>query len=59
MVSHPLLSSHVTQPPKGKLGFDEVFLINLERRPERLSRMEWAFNELGIDYKLLVATDGK
>lgn len=59
MVPHPQLISHVKQPPKDKLGFDEVYLINLERRPERLARMEWAFNELGIDHKLLAATDGK
>ena len=59
MEPHPLLADYVTAPPKDKLGFDEVFMINLERRPERRHRMEWSFRELGIDHKLVVAVDGK
>ena len=56
---HPLLAEYVSYPPKNKLGMDEIFLINLQRRPERRIRMEWAFRELGIDFKLFDAVDGR
>ncbi len=59
MEPHRLLTEYVTDPPKDKLGFSEVFLINLERRPERRRRMEWSFRQLGVDYKLVKAVDGK
>jgi len=39
-------------PPKarkaGKFGLDEIFLINLLRRPDRVDRMEACFRLLGI-----------
>jgi len=44
---------------KSKLGFDEIYLINLKRRPDRLKRMQACFEELGIGYKLIEAVDGK
>lgn len=59
MVPHPLLAEYVTEPPKTTLGFDEIFLINLKRRPERRSRMEYSFGQLGLKHKLINAVDGK
>jgi len=44
---------------KTKLGFDEIYLVNLKRRPDRLKRMQACFEELGIAYKLIEAVDGK
>nr|KAG5699847.1 hypothetical protein BaRGS_034621 [Batillaria attramentaria] len=51
--------SFVAKPPKDKLGFDQVYLINLERRPERRERMMNAFDILGIDVQYVPAVDGK
>ena len=35
------LSDFVPAPPKkDKLGFDEVYMINLERRPDRRLKMD-------------------
>ena len=59
MEAHPLTTEFVTQPTKDKLGFDEIFLINLERRPERRERMQWSLDQLGREHKLINAVDGK
>ena len=59
MEAHPLLLEFVPDAPKSKLNFDEIFLINLERRPERRVRMEWAFRQFGLEHKLINAVDGK
>jgi len=55
------VSEHITFMPskKSKLGFDEIYLVNLKRRPDRLKRMQACFEELGIAYKLIDAVDGK
>ena len=42
-----------------KLGFDEIYMINLVRRPERRGRMMGLFEELRIDAKIFDAVDGK
>lgn len=55
----PTLQSFVVPPRKDTLGFDQVYLINLERRPERRKRMEYCFEELGIAFKFIAAVDGK
>ena len=34
-------------------------MINLKRRPERRVKMEKCFTELGIDYKIFDAVDGR
>nr|XP_031363684.1 procollagen galactosyltransferase 1 [Lonchura striata domestica] len=54
-------SPHVWVPPKvlDKLGFDEVFLINLRRRPDRRARMLRTLQELGVSPKLVEAVDGR
>ncbi|KAL7978504.1 hypothetical protein Chor_004321 [Crotalus horridus] len=48
-------------PPKHptKIGFDEVFLINLARRPDRRQRMLEALYELEIDPLVVDAIDGR
>ena len=55
------ISEHISFIPsvKSKLGFDQIYLVNLKRRPDRLKRMRACFEELGIDYKLIEAVDGK
>lgn len=59
MTAHQQLTEYVTPPAKSTHGFDEIFLINLERRPERRARMEWSMNQLGLKHKLINAVDGK
>ncbi|XP_007434118.1 inactive glycosyltransferase 25 family member 3 [Python bivittatus] len=53
-------SRHIYVPPKRptKIGFDEVFLINLARRPDRRQRMLDALFELEIDPLVVDAVDG-
>ena len=41
------------------LGFDQIYMINLERRPDRRFKMRGCFEELGIQYKYVPAVDGK
>lgn len=41
------------------LGVDQIFVVNLARRPERRKRMEQCLNLLGIRAKFKMATDGK
>ncbi|XP_076601630.1 procollagen galactosyltransferase 2-like [Chaetodon auriga] len=54
-------SQYVNTVPKepGKLGFDEIFLINLKRRSDRRERMLRTLAVLGIDATLTEAVDGK
>lgn len=54
-----LLMSYVNRPIKDKLNFDEIYMINLLRRPERRTRMLECFDELGMDVLVLDAVDGK
>lgn len=64
-VDHPEelmpVSSHVSVKylSPEKLGFDEIYLINLKRRPLRRRRMLASLKELGISVKLMDAVDGK
>ncbi|KAH0615574.1 hypothetical protein JD844_005015 [Phrynosoma platyrhinos] len=62
MVDGPpmLPSSHVYLPPKHptKIGFDEIFLINLARRPDRRQRMLDSLFELEIEPLVVNAVDG-
>uniref|UniRef100_A0AAQ5X9S0 Glycosyl transferase family 25 domain-containing protein n=1 Tax=Amphiprion ocellaris TaxID=80972 RepID=A0AAQ5X9S0_AMPOC len=61
-VSHPLDPSqyvHATPKQPGKMGFDEVFLINLRRRSDRKERMLSSLAVLGINATLTEAVDGK
>eukprot|EP00092_Neocalanus_flemingeri_P098726 GFUD01125898.1.p1 GENE.GFUD01125898.1~~GFUD01125898.1.p1 ORF type:complete len:476 (+),score=131.74 GFUD01125898.1:82-1428(+) len=56
----PVFSRYLPEPlAKTKLGVDEVYLINLERRDDRFSRMKYNFEMLGVDYTLTPAVDGR
>ncbi|KAJ8277231.1 hypothetical protein GJAV_G00072880 [Gymnothorax javanicus] len=54
-------SQYLYAPPKpqDKMGFDEVFLINLKRRLDRRQRMLATLETLGIEATLTDAVDGK
>uniref|UniRef100_A0A0K8VBZ6 Glycosyltransferase 25 family member n=1 Tax=Bactrocera latifrons TaxID=174628 RepID=A0A0K8VBZ6_BACLA len=50
---------YITYPNKTKLTLDHIYMINLERRPERRAKMEKLFLELGLDVEYFPAVDGK
>ncbi|XP_068995636.1 procollagen galactosyltransferase 2 [Embiotoca jacksoni] len=50
---------HTTSKEPGKMGFDEIFLINLKRRADRRERMLSSLAVLGINATLTEAVDGK
>uniref|UniRef100_A0A452VA59 Cerebral endothelial cell adhesion molecule n=1 Tax=Ursus maritimus TaxID=29073 RepID=A0A452VA59_URSMA len=54
-------SAHVSRPPKrpSKMGFDEVFVISLARRPDRRERMLSSLWEMEISGRLVDAVDGR
>ncbi|CAC5356570.1 GLT25D [Mytilus coruscus] len=41
------------------LGFDKIYIVNLERRPERRQRIEKILAELKLDYSIFSAVDGR
>uniref|UniRef100_A0AAY4B863 Glycosyl transferase family 25 domain-containing protein n=1 Tax=Denticeps clupeoides TaxID=299321 RepID=A0AAY4B863_9TELE len=45
--------------PQDKMGFDEIFLINLKRRLDRRQRMMNTLSVLGLEATLTDAVDGK
>uniref|UniRef100_A0A4W5MQV1 Collagen beta(1-O)galactosyltransferase 2b n=1 Tax=Hucho hucho TaxID=62062 RepID=A0A4W5MQV1_9TELE len=47
------------QMPQDKMGFDEIFLINLKRRLDRRQRMLSTMSSLGLQATLTDAVDGK
>ncbi|KAJ8339021.1 hypothetical protein SKAU_G00358070 [Synaphobranchus kaupii] len=55
---HPSRYIHLRTKQRDLMGFDEIFLINLRRRPDRLDRMLWSLNEMEIDVKVVDAVDG-
>ncbi|XP_059200798.1 procollagen galactosyltransferase 2 [Centropristis striata] len=50
---------HTEEKEAGKMGFDEIFLINLRRRSDRRDRMLRSLIVLGINATLTEAVDGK
>uniref|UniRef100_A0A8V1AAQ8 procollagen galactosyltransferase n=1 Tax=Gallus gallus TaxID=9031 RepID=A0A8V1AAQ8_CHICK len=54
-------SRYLSVPPKSpdKMGFDEVFMINLKRRADRRERMLRTLHEQEIACKVVEAVDGK
>ncbi|XP_061566902.1 procollagen galactosyltransferase 1 [Cololabis saira] len=54
-------SKYIPVPTKqpDKMGFDEVFMINLQRRTDRRERMLTALHEQEIACKVTAAVDGK
>ncbi|KAK9970815.1 hypothetical protein ABG768_026724 [Culter alburnus] len=62
MIDHNVKPSEFlfTPPkPQDKMGFDEIFLINLKRRLDRRERMLNTMAVLGIEATLVDAVDGK
>ncbi|XP_026843806.1 glycosyltransferase 25 family member [Drosophila persimilis] len=49
----------IKTPEKTKLTLDHIFMINLERRPERRQKMENMFEEIGLQVEHFPAVDGK
>ncbi|XP_062870204.1 probable inactive glycosyltransferase 25 family member 3 [Trichomycterus rosablanca] len=49
---------HVLPKQSDLMGFDEIYLINLRRRPDRRERMLWSLYELEINAKVVDAVDG-
>jgi collagen beta-1,O-galactosyltransferase len=43
---------------RSKLGFDEIYVINLERRDDRKKRIESTLDDLEISYRVVKAVDG-
>lgn len=54
-----LMKQFVPVVPKDKLGFDEIYMINLVRRHERRRRMMHCFDELGLKVNIVDAVDGR
>jgi len=46
-------------PEKSKLGFSQIYPINLKRRPDRFNRMMYNLEQLGIEAKAVEAVDGR
>ncbi|CAL8105382.1 unnamed protein product [Calicophoron daubneyi] len=46
-------------PENSKLGFDEIYYVNLERRADRRLRTEYFLEQLGIDAVRVNAVDGR
>lgn len=61
-IAIPILKSmkyFVKYPQKDTLGVDNVYMINLLRRPERRQRMLSCFDELGVKAEIIDAIDGR
>ncbi|KAM9762402.1 procollagen galactosyltransferase 2 [Menidia menidia] len=62
LIDHDIEPSEYVHPPPAqpsKMGFDEVFLINLKRRLDRRTRMLKTMAALGLQSTLVEAVDGK
>ncbi|KAF1383538.1 hypothetical protein PFLUV_G00132920 [Perca fluviatilis] len=62
LIAHTMEPSqymHIVPKEPGKMGFDEIFLINLKRRSDRRDRMLSSLAVLGINTTLTEAVDGK
>ena len=53
------IDKHLIEKNKTKLGFDQIYVINLDRRPDRKKRISYTLDVLGISYKIVSAVDGK
>lgn len=53
------LEQSQTKKRKTKLGFDQIYIINLERRPDRKERIESALDDLNLSFKMTKAVDGR
>ncbi|XP_028826890.1 probable inactive glycosyltransferase 25 family member 3 isoform X1 [Denticeps clupeoides] len=55
---HPSRYVHMEPKQTDLMGFDEIYLINLRRRPDRRERMLWSLYEMEINAKVVDAVDG-
>uniref|UniRef100_A0A183AMZ8 Glycosyltransferase 25 family member n=1 Tax=Echinostoma caproni TaxID=27848 RepID=A0A183AMZ8_9TREM len=46
-------------PTRSKLGLDEIYYINLLRRPDRRMKTEYFLDQLGVAAQHVIAVDGK
>lgn len=57
------ITKHIDQTKqkkkKSKLGFDQIYVINLERRADRRDVISSTLDDLNIAYKIVKAVDGK
>lgn len=53
------LEMFVEYPQPDKITLDAIYMINLERRPERRRKMERSFKELGLVVEHVAAFDGQ
>lgn len=56
LIYSPFVSPSYPKP--SKFGFDEIYVVNLRRRPDRLKRMRACFQLLGVDAEIFDAVDG-
>ncbi len=54
----PEMEQFVEPTPKDQLTLSKIFMINLERRPERRARMIESFRILGLEVENFTAIDG-
>uniref|UniRef100_A0A8C8A1K2 Collagen beta(1-O)galactosyltransferase 2b n=1 Tax=Oryzias sinensis TaxID=183150 RepID=A0A8C8A1K2_9TELE len=62
LIEHDMAPSehvHMLPPPQIKMGFEEIFLINLKRRLDRRQRMLKTMASLGLQATSVDAVDGK
>ncbi|KAG1708447.1 Procollagen galactosyltransferase 2 [Nymphon striatum] len=55
----PYLESYLPLNNKDNMNFDQMYMINLERRSDRRKNMMAAFREIGFEVKVIEAVDGK
>ena len=56
----PVFKEFLPEPMEPtKLGLDEIYMINLERRQDRRERMNFNFELLGLQAERRAAVDGK
>lgn len=53
------MEQFVEYPRADKMTLDAIFMINLERRPERRIKMERSFKEIGLTVENVPAVDGQ
>lgn len=53
------LDKALSKRRKTKLGFDQIYVVNLERRKDRRERIESALNDLNLSFNMTKAVDSK
>lgn len=55
----PEFEQFIKYPEADSMSFDQIFMINLLRRPERRNKMERSFKEIGLHVEHVAAADGQ